>query len=203
MINKIEFCHEDSVFCKSRFYTCCDILYKRKPFCFLQGVNKLVGDIDDGNFAVSYLLSMYDKINKKHMFYSQPDLKVNDEETSLKELTKYCCYLDEREYPLFKSKRKTVRQLIEKGLKKSGIKKTCQEICDLFLLTDCRLDRPIYAVGNERFRSMAAVGYAHGKEVFCFPWLSKKMFNYYTNNILWLLDILEELKVIAIVPVGK
>ena len=29
------------------------------------------------------------------------------------------------------------------------------------------------------------------------------MFDYYTNNILWLLDILEKLNVIVILPVGE
>ena len=121
----------------------------------------------------------------------------------ISDLTKHCCYLDNTLYSLFSSKRKTVLQLITKGLKKSQINMTAEQVCQLFKLDSERIHRPIYQVGNERFRAMAAVGYAYGKQVFCFPWLSKKMFDYFTNNILWLLDIIDELNLIAIVPIGR
>ena len=203
MIKTIEFCGKDGILCKSKFYSCSDHLNRQEKFIFNRGVNLLIGEIDDGNFAVSYLLSMYNKCVRKRSFNYPLVLTIDGQQTDLEKFTKRCCYLDEGEYPLLKSKRKTVRQLIKKGLKKSKIDKTPDEVIELFRLTPERIDRPICSVGNERFRAMAAVGYSYGKEVFCFPWLSKRMFDYYTNNILWLLDIFEELKVIAIVPVGK
>lgn len=50
---------------------------------------------------------------------------------------------------------------------------------------------------------MAAVGYVYGKEIFCFPWLSQNRFDYYHGNITDLLNILEGLKKVVILPVGK
>ena len=56
------------VYCHSSFFDAEDVL-EEKEFEFSSGINKLVGDIDSGNFAISYLISMYDKIYKKQSFY--------------------------------------------------------------------------------------------------------------------------------------
>ena len=47
---------------------------------------------------------------------------------------------------------------------------------------------------------MAAIGYAYGKQVYCFPWFSRKLFELLPWQSYFLLDMLEELGVIAIVP---
>ena len=203
MIKKLSILADGYVHCKSNFYTSTDVM-NGKTIIFSTGVNKLVGDIDGGFWGISYIISMFDELKKnKDYFLESIITTVNDKEFSISELSKQSCYLDETLYPLFYSKRKTVVQLIAKGLKRSQMDTTVDEVCNLFKLDSQRIHRPIYQVGNERFRAMAAVGYAFGKQVFCFPWLSKKMFDYYTNNILWLLDIIETLNLVAIVPVGK
>ena len=72
----------------------------------------------------------------------------------------------------------------------------------MFQLDEQRFERPISQVGNEVFRAMAAIGYAHEKEIFCFPWLSKERFDSYRNNLADLLPILEKIGKIAIIPIG-
>lgn len=201
MIKEIDVSIDCGVICKSNFYNSHDVLNDFTKFKFSSGVNMLVGDIDSGIWAVSYILSMYKHLKK--MIYYHKSVAVDGKETTFEEITEYCCYLDQTQYPLFSSKRKSVRKLIEKGLKISHLEKTADEIIELFCLDSERVERPICCVGNERFRAMAAVGYAFGKQVFCFPWLSKKMFEYYTNNILWTLEMLEKLEMIVIVPVGR
>ena len=207
MIKQISFSGGGYINCKSVFYTSHDVLQHSMKFNFHTGINTLVGEIDTGIWGISYLLSMYNYDVNKKLFEISPKSSlcatVDGVETPLENLTDKCCYLDHKYYPLFSKRRKTVRKLIEAGIKKTHPDKTFEEICELFLLTPERLDRAVYQVGNERFRAMAAIGYAHGKEVFCFPWHSRKMFDYYTNNILWLLDILEKLNVIVILPVGE
>jgi len=50
---------------------------------------------------------------------------------------------------------------------------------------------------------MAAIGFCHKKQVFCFPWLSKKRFDYYRGNITDVLNVLESLGKIIILPIGE
>lgn len=200
-IKDIVLSNEGSLNCKSCRYTAYDTMQLSMSFHFSVGINYMMGDIDSGIWGVSYLLSMYHRKYPQY-FYKPLSALVNGEEMSIEALSKYCCYMDEEYYPLFSSKRKTVRYLIEKGLKKSKIDKTFDEIFQTFGLSSDRLDRPICHTGNEKIRAMAAVGYAHGKQVFCFPWLSQKMVEYYKYHLLWTFDALEKLGAIVIFPSG-
>ena len=201
MIKEIFFTGDEIIYCKSRFYNAQNQIRRCNDYKFVTGVNKFVEEIDSGAWGVDYLFAMYEF--EKKPFLSNYYATVDGKQMHLKDLTKRCCYMDEGIYPLFKSKHKSVYKMITLGIKKSGIKKSPQEICDMFKLTSERINRPIRCVGNERFRAMAAIGYAYGKEVFCFPWLSNRMATYYGKNLSWLLDLLEKLNVISILPVGQ
>ena len=96
-----------------------------------------------------------------------------------------------------------MREQIERGLKKSKLGISANEIKDLFCLDDERIKRPLTGVGNEVFRAMASIAYAYNKQVICFPWLSKMRFDGYHANISRLLEILRELDKIVIVPIGQ
>ena len=170
------------------------------PNTFSEGVNKLGGEIDSGNWAVSYLLSMYQHRPKDFVLFEAPNALVNNEAISLQELSRYSCYMDQL-YPMFSTKA-TVRKLITQGLKKYPTDASPDDIKKLFFLDDQRFERPLKCVGNEIFRAMAAIGYCHQKEIFCFPWLSNKRFEYYHQNMTYTLELLSDLGKIAIVPVG-
>lgn len=185
--------------CKSNFYSAADNLPEGKRV-FSFGVNTLVGEIDSGVWAISYLLSMYTVRPKDFVISEQPKILVNGKAVSLEKIADYACYMD-RSYPLFSGK-KTVRALVNRGLKRNGKKHTADEIRELFQMTQERFERPLNGVGHEVFRAMAAIGYAHGKEIFCFPWLSHKRFENYHGNLTDLLKILEQLRLLAIVPKG-
>ena len=62
---------------------------------------------------------------------------------------------------------------------------------------------PLSGIGNERFRCMAAIGYAYDKDIFCFPWLSRMRFDYYHRNLTDVLQILKDRQKIVIFPIGK
>lgn len=201
---KIENIHvenEGYVYCKSNFYSCQDVLASYSNYSFSVGINKLTGDIDSGVWAMSYLISMYKDRTQDFVLFNQPKAIVNTFCISLDDLSKYSCYLDEI-YHLFSSK-DAVSKLVCRGLKKSNLNCTPNDIKNLFHIDDERFERSLVGVGNERFRAMAAIGFAYNKQVFCFPWLSKKRFNGYHVHMTDVLNILESLKKIVILPVGK
>lgn len=185
--------------CKSMFYSVADVFNSEAPYKFSAGINRLYGEIDSGVFGISYLISMYNSVNKD-LIYGQPEANVDENIVPLSELTKYACYLDES-YPLFKT-RKSVRKMVSLGLKKNKSIENCEQLRDMFMISKDRFERPLYGVGNERFKAMAAIAYAFNKEIFCFPWLSKNRFDYFRRNMTDLLDILASLNKIVIVPTG-
>ena len=200
IIERVNIRNYGYVSCKSAFYSAEDGLSECTQYNFSTGINRLVGEIDSGNWAVSYTMSMYKARPKDFILFEKPEAIVNNEPMSLGELCKFSCYMDES-YPLFSSKH-SIRNLITKGLRNSQVGFTVDELKNMFYLDDQRFERPLTQVGNEIFRSMAAIGVAFGKEIFCFPWLSSRRFHGYHNNLSGLLEILEDLKKIVIVPIG-
>lgn len=201
VINCIRVKNDGSIRCKSMFYEAQDILHESSVYDFSVGVNYLYGDIDSGNWAISYVLSMYPYLIRKPPLFLPAEAVVNGNKMTLKDLAKYTCYMD-CAYPLFSSK-KTVHQLVVRALKKTGMAHTAEEIREKFQLDQARFERPLSQVGNEIFRMMAAIGYCNGKQVYCFPWLSKMRFESYHLQITSTLDILQSLDKIVIVPVGN
>lgn len=199
IIKKIQLNCEGYIHCHSRFYSSFNVIPDNQLFTFHNGTNKFIGEIDSEGWSVSYLLSMYDN-RPKDFVLDEPNVLVNDCQVPLKELSRYTCYMD-KSYPLFSS-RLSVRKLITNGLKKSKSTLSVENIKELFQLDDQRFERPISQTGNESIRAMAAVGVSYGKQVFCFPWLSKNRFEYYHNNIIYAIETLERLEKTIILPVG-
>ena len=185
--------------CQSSFYTVLD-MFESKNYIFRKGTNVLRGEIDSGNFGISYLIAMFNKVDKKTLFLP-PVAEVDGEIMHLSELTKYACYMDTL-YPLFSS-RKTAREMISRGLRKSSLPYTADEIFEMFCVQDFRRDRPIKATGNEKIKIMAAVGYSYGKEIFCFPWLSRLRFESYNKHMPFTLEKLSSLGKIVILPLAS
>ena len=69
--------------CKSGFYTALDVIDGGKIYEFSQGLNFLYGDIDSGNWAVSYLLSMYEEKSRSFILSELPSVNVNGEDVPL------------------------------------------------------------------------------------------------------------------------
>ena len=201
-IKSIKFKNASYIYCKSKFYSAHVVMDGRREYEFCAGVNKLYGEIDSDIWGVSYLLSMYKNSKKRDMvILENSHLIVNEKNMPLQEILKYSCYMDE-EYSLFASK-KTIRKLVEQGIKENRMTETADDVRSLFHIDEDRFERPISGVGNELFRVMAAIGYCNNKQIYCFPWLSKKRFEQYHKNITDVLEILESLDMIAIVPIGE
>lgn len=186
--------------CKSDFYSAHDTLSSSSCYTFSLGVNKLIGEIDSGNWAISYLLSMYNHRPEDFILFDNPEVAINNRLISLNELSEISCYMD-KIYPLF-STNDSVKKLIIQGLECSKLNYSYESIRNLFHIDSERFERPLTGFGNEIFRAMAAIGFAYGKEIFCFPWISIKRFESYHNNLIALLTILETLRKIVIIPTG-
>ena len=198
-ICKISIKAEGYVDCKSCFYSAQDIM-ESSGFDFCAGINKLIGEIDSGSWAVSYLLSMYKHRPSDFVLFDDPKVTVNGKTVSLNELSEYSCYMD-RSDPLF-STNYTVKELIWQGLANNKLTCSYTDVMDMFCLDNERVECSLSSVGNEIFRSMAAIGFSHKKEVYCFPWLSRKRFEYYHENLSTLLRTLESMNMVVILPVG-
>lgn len=200
-IESIQIENHGYVTCRSEFYMSEDLLNKTENrFC--KGINRLNGEIDSGVWAISYVLSMYETRRKDFTLFESPKVIVNGCDWNLENLMPYTCYMDKRYYPMFSSKKLSVEKLVRHGIRKNHLEYTSDEIRDLFHMDAERFQRPIFGVGNERFRAMAAVGYVHGKEVYCFPWMSQLRFEAPHGHMTDLLDILERLQKIVILPIG-
>ncbi len=198
-IEKISITNNGYIHCKSNFYSSQDIL-DDVNFNFGVGTNKLIGEIDSGNWAISYLLSMYKHRPKDFTLFEQPKVTVNNKLISLNELSKFVCYMDRLD-PLFTSNH-SVKKLIMQGLKHSKLNCSYDDIKNLFHIDSERFERPLSGTGNEIFKAMAAIGFSYKKEIFCFPWLSNKRFENYHQNLTTLFQILDSLEKIVILPVG-
>jgi len=198
-IKTISISNDGYIHCKSNFYSSQDIL-NNENFNFEVGINKLIGEIDSGIWAISYLLSMYNHRPEDFVLFEQPKVTINNKCISLNELSEFSCYMDRLD-PLFSSNH-SVKELVMQGLEYSKIKYTVNDIKKLFSLDDQRFERPLSGVGNEIFRAMSAIAVAYNKQIFCFPWLSNKRFESYHENLTTLLQILKSLEKTVIIPVG-
>ena len=189
------------VTCRSYFCTYFSSISSKFVYSFTKGVNRLEGEIDDELWSASYLIGMKSARPKDFMIFEDVDVSINEQKYPFTELEKYACYMDTL-YPAFSS-RKSVRRLVFEALKKNGSNKTVDEVKNIFCLDDQHFERPVKAVGNEQYRAMATIGYSMGKQVYCFPWFSRKRYESYHKNLSWLMEMLENLEMTVILPIGK
>ena len=188
------------IHCKSSRYSAHATLSNDKVYEFTKGVNRLEDEIDSDVWAISYYVSMYDHKPEDFIMFGTSNIMINDQASSMEELSRISCYMD-LSYPLF-SNEKTVRELITEGIKNQDSGISADDVKEIFCLDAQRFERTLNGVGNEIFRAMAAIGYSHGKQIFCFPWFSKKCFEGYHRNITWLLEKLDKQNKIVILPIN-
>ena len=199
-INKLTISNFNGYFlCESSFYSAYDVA-SSTDYTFFNGINQLNGEIDCGIWAVSYYLSMYKKKSIKFIISDPPQIQIDNAPISIEMLLDRSVYMD-KSYPLF-STRKTIKSIIADKIKYNS-DYSYEDIRNLFLMDKERFDRPLTGVGNEIFNAMGAIGYTYGKDIFCFPWLSKNRFESYHLHLKNTLKTLESLNKIVILPLGK
>lgn len=167
----------------------------RFTYCFNSGVYILSGEIDEGGFALSYLLG--GAYTKKQLL-SEETIIVNNEPIALSKIKNIACYLGERE-----NKQKqycSIKKQIKNALKRSKLSYDAEDIRTMFRIDSDRFNRPLNKVGVLIWQSIAAISFAEGKKIFTFPWFSSEMLNFHFQVFEVVLPILKANDCIVIIP---
>lgn len=125
-------------------------------------VYAVISQPGSGGWALSYLLA--GKV-KKYMGI----IRINGLIADAKLLRSNSIYVGEglhsKRWFLGGSK-KTIRQLLEEGSNSYSV----GELIETLELSHSRLDRSIRQISNERWNASVAIGLAHSRQIFCFPW---------------------------------
>ena len=144
---------------------------------------------------------------------NQPDGEVflNDELIECGALKKHSCFIAENLYDGINSTQDflTPRKCIEKALSISGLPYTTAEIKDMFNLSgdgiNCsayngRFNRDLRYTSGEIWAISAAIGFAWGREIFCFPWLNERDVSILQNPFI---KVLKANQKIILIPAGR
>lgn len=137
---------------------------------FKSGTYVLQGECATGGWALSMLLAGKDKVQSGQIIMEDKKLNINDlqmrtcyvgEDAGLKK----CCGLLSM----------SVEEQILYGIKRRlSYDENVESIKSKFGLSDQRFNRKIKYMSGERWKASMAIGYALGKEIYCFPWMNSK-----------------------------
>lgn len=182
--------------CKSAtvgtIYSTCDSF----SFDFFPGVYILRGEIDSGAWAVASSLIKH-KNTKQNVYDLESKVVYNNMYIPQNYICNIAHSLDQRNVTHI-----TVKQQIKKNIKKNKLSISLDKFQEIFQIDNQRFSRTIRCVGNEIYNCNAAIGYAEKKEVFSFPWISLKKYNYLCNRIHFLCETLDKLGCIVLLPVS-
>lgn len=119
-------------------------------------------------------------------------------------LRRHACFVGEKIYPGINSTffSKNAEECIKKALRISKSEESWENITHKFHLSPERLRRNLsYIYNHEIWYISIAVGFAEGKDVFCFPWLNSPDFKCFEiMSELGVVDILKNAGKILLVP---
>lgn len=165
---------------------------------FESGVTVLRGDIDSAGWALCYALNF--AADKENFADKNTAISLDGTSYVLEAFSKKAGYIDSYGHDSRKDDCMAVRRHIERALWESGLNFTFDDIKTAFQLTDSRFQRPLTENGNEALRAAAAIEFAKGKDLFCFPWVSAKMLCYYAEHIRMICDFLSQQGKITLLP---
>lgn len=174
-----------------------------QPFTgvFPTGVSVLRGDPDEDGWALCYALAM-SGADPEVLLDEESKIEYNGLTFSFDQFASKVGYLDREVGLPPRDRRKTVEQQIQNRLRKAGAPWTAEDVIRLFELDEQRRHRPLAQTGNEFLRARAAIEFAAGKEVFCFPWLSARQLQYYAAHLQFICSLLEKQKKIVLLPIS-
>ena len=158
----------------------------------------IIGEFGTGGWALSYSLA------GKQKDYNGV-IKVNGNVVDYKILKGISCYVGEgiESKKLF-GKKNTIIEQLDAGLKsKKNNSNNIEYIIQLFELSKERTNRIIEHISNERWKASIAIGYAYGKQIYCFPWLNSGEIMFLKEHIKLCIGILRKNGAIVIIPTCK
>lgn len=183
--------------CKSKYNTSFVTVNKFNA-SFESGVTVLRGDIDSAGWALCYALNF--AADKESFAEKDTAVYLDGTPYTLEAFSQKAGYIDSCGRDSRKDDRVTVRQHVERALRENGLNFTVDDIKTAFQLTDSRFQSPLMENGNEALRAVAAIEFAKGKDVFCFPWFSVKMLCYYAEHIRAICNFLNQQGKIVLLP---
>ena len=174
-------------FYNERYYS----YFDEFSYSFNPGVNLLVGQIDDGGWALSYLL---DPVIDKHIVIDEgSQIELNGKEASLSDVRKISHALGQS------NNTQSCQRQIKKALKNNPFVSE-SELFEKFELTKERYNRKLSQVGNEIWKITAAIGFSQNKKIFCYPWLSNRYLYQVIHSLEIISKIIKENNQILILP---
>ena len=176
----------------------CDYL-RRSSFEFHIGnLYGIIGEFGCGGASLS--CGMTGNID-----YDEGKVYIDDQESPLEHVIENSWYvgmdLDNRKR--FIKKRQTVRQQIEYGVHNTEQGGDAKRIQDIFRISEERIDRNIKYVSGERWKASAAIGYANGRRIFCYPWMNSRDVELLKEQLSYVVDYLIHSDCIVIFPTTK
>lgn len=164
---------------------------------FIPGIYILSGDIDEGGFALSYLLG--GTCTKKQLsLFNQGEVFIDNQPISLLNLKNIGCYLGDHKNK--KSQYLSVKKQVEYALRKSKLPYQAEDIRVLFHIDESIFEKPLNTVGITIWQCIAAIGFAKGKKLYSFPWFSSEMLTFYEKMFQFILPVLKENNCTVMIP---
>lgn len=170
-------------------------------FNFSTGVYAIVSEPDLVGWALSsYITGHYKSLNQYNA--SNVSIKIDDKEMKYHQLLETSCCIGSRYATMKKQNRGKVIDLINKAQKSNRSACSMEEIKEKFQLGE-KLYKPLEEMGNFIWNATAGLGWAKGRRIFCYPWLSNYRLKSIENRIGNVSHTLSEMGGIVILPVSS
>lgn len=176
------------------------VIENLRPFSHEFSFNKsflLDSKLGDGGWALSWMIGgliepKFGSILKNNIVYKASERKMDSWCVRVSEIKKFGVLGNQK-----------VSSQIQHGLKTSQNQhiKLETEIIKHFHLTSERYQRPIRQLSHESWRASCAIGLAHGKKIFCFPYIDQRLIEDFYD--LWLkemVDLLRDSGALVLIP---
>ena len=148
-----------------------------KSFVFNKGnVYGLIGEFGEGGVAFSCGIA-------GNTNYYEGEIYIDNLESSIEDVVSYSWYVG-TDLSYYKSKslfhkrarinKNTIKEQIQYGIRTKKTELDFYTIQKMFDVSSERITRNIEFVSGERWKASAAIGYANGKKIFCYPWMNTK-----------------------------
>ena len=179
---------------------------QKNDFEFLRGnLYGIIGEFGEGGAALSCGMTGNTNFYEGRIYF-------DGMEKTIKDLVDISWYIGNDLYQykkkvLFDSKtkinKKTIKEQIEYGVRCKRIDADVSSIQKEFCISPERIERNISFVSGERWKASAAIGYANGKKVFCYPWMNSKDIEHLKEQFSHTVNILLDAGCIVIIPTTK
>lgn len=160
-------------------------------------LNGIVGEFGTGGAVLSYILSNNTK------FY-EGEIYIDDKKETISSIVKDSWYIG---YDMYGSHRpfirKTIKEQIKAGIRTSHCDLSADDIQNMFELSEAGVEKRIQKAGVERWNASIAIGFAHRKRIFCYPWMNSKDIESLKEQMTKNIKILIDNKCIVVLPTTK